>query len=126
MLNVEELNAQGYLACDFSQKLNFWDELTMLKSQNLILGVFKKEKVKKIKVAHKFFFEYIGNTEYDSVYKGRNIKSGQEFYYFKYYKHKVNIVSYKEFSTARKAAIELDKRLIMLGIQPLNIFKKIS
>lgn len=70
---------------------------------------------------HFNYLKYLGSTEYKDVSKYLHPKKNKEVFCFK-----VDGYQYtKQYSTARKAAVELDKRRILLGLKPINIFVKV-
>lgn len=67
------------------------------------------------------YLKYLGKTEFKDVSKYLDTNKNIEVFCFK-----VDGYQYtKQYSTARKAAVELDKKRILLGLKPINIFVKV-
>lgn len=70
---------------------------------------------------------YKGKTEYRGIYLGQRVKHGrpqEPKFYYNTSGGGQNLSSGTRYATAREAAIALDKRLIGMGLEPRNIFKR--
>lgn len=70
---------------------------------------------------------YQGKTEYRGIYLGQRIKHGrpqEPKYYYNTSAGGARLCSGPRYATARVAAIALDKRLISMGHEPRNVFKR--